>query len=110
MLEAQLYPTDIISLVVDGGSSFFLPHFCDLPKCTSRKSLLEIAPYLAINNGTKSAKMYYHFTDYSQDPNFVISVLFVELKQLFVSNNSQKQTLYLQVLYYYLLLFFNILN
>ena len=73
----------IVSLVIDGGSSFFLPHFDKPPKCINQKELLEIAPYIVINNGKQTAHLYYHFTDYSQDPNFVISVLWLELKKLF---------------------------
>ena len=81
MAQAVQEPEKIISLVVDGGSSFFLPHFDRVPKCTSQKQLFEVAPYVVINNGAKTAHLYYHYTEYSQDPNFVISILWAELQR-----------------------------
>jgi len=90
-----------VSLVVDGGSSFYMPHWNTPPKCINHKSLLEIAPYLSINNGEQTAKFYFHFSDYSQDPNFMISVLYHDIMAIFGDNPIQKEILYLQVLLYF---------
>lgn len=105
MGEARLNPNEVISLVVDGGSSFFLPHFKDLPKIVHRKQLLEIAPYVFLNNGLKTGTFSFHFANFSQDPNFVLSQLWTELKLLFGEKPVKKKILYIQVFYIYYSIF-----
>lgn len=105
ILEAESN-SQIVSLVMDGGSSMHLPHFTSPPKSTSGKDLLEVAPYVCLNNGAKTSAFYYHFGDYSQDPNFVLSILWQEIRKLYEADATKKHTLYLQVCFYLLDYFF----
>ena len=96
--QAKQQPEEIVSLVCDGGSSFFLPHFVIPPKVLAQKNLLEIAPYITLNNSQSKGSFYFHFGNHSQDLNFVISILWQQLQTIFAKQeNYTKQILYLQV-------------
>jgi len=102
--EAELCPET--SLIVNGGSSIFLPHYVDPPKCATGKTLLEVCPYVCINNGQQTATWYYHYGEYSQDPNFVLSILWIEIEKIFKASKTKLHTLYIQV-HFFTLYFLN---
>lgn len=87
----------IVSLVVDGGGSFFLPSFVQKPKALNRLLLLEVAPFVVLNNGYGTGCYMWHYNEWSQDPNFVISMIWLELKRIFELQPHARVELFLQV-------------
>jgi hypothetical protein len=94
---AKRHPNHYMSIIMDGAEPFSLPQTHPFPKAWIRAYRLPVHCYGIKNHGIDRPYIYLSGGQWSQDPNFVISILYVHIKAIFLQNKALPKILFLQV-------------